>query len=125
MAKQEKWQNEIPTEVYPLVEDIENVTLKDVIEQCDWILEQSSDDTWYGDVSEDEGETFYIADIFVHGYVDQEDGTTEIESRSFEIGYSSDFADAETMAKKGHETIAKLFEAANFELNEEIEYTDY
>ncbi|WP_033829108.1 hypothetical protein [Bacillus andreraoultii] len=74
---------------------------------------------------DDEGEIYYIADIFVHGYVDQEDGTTDVRSRSFEIGYSNDLADAESMAKKGHETIAKLCKAANFELNEKIEYTDY
>ncbi|WP_033829109.1 hypothetical protein [Bacillus andreraoultii] len=55
MANQKKWQIEIPSEVLPLIEDVENVTLKFVIEQCDWILEQSGGDTWYGDESEDEG----------------------------------------------------------------------
>lgn len=55
MAKLKKWQTEIPTDVYPLIEDIENYTLKDVIEQCDWILEQAGGDTFYGDEHEDEG----------------------------------------------------------------------
>lgn len=55
MSKVPMWQTEIPIEVEPLIEGIEDLTLKYVIEQCEWILEQSGGDTFYGDAGEDEG----------------------------------------------------------------------
>lgn len=55
MAKVRKWQIEIPNEVEPLIEGVEDLTLKFVIEQCEWILEQAGGDTFYGDADEDEG----------------------------------------------------------------------
>lgn len=53
MAKQKKWQVEIPCDVETLIEDVDNVTLEFVIEQYLWVLEQAGGDTLYGD--EDEG----------------------------------------------------------------------
>lgn len=45
----EDWKKEIPSDVYPLIEDVEDYDLKFVIEQCDWILEQAEGDTFYAE----------------------------------------------------------------------------
>lgn len=54
-----EWEDEIPNDVLPLIEDIEDggeLTLEYVIKQCEWIMESSeSGVTFYGDKNEDEG----------------------------------------------------------------------
>lgn len=76
------------------------------------------------EVAKDEDEEiFYIADIVIHGYVYDGDEIVDTASRSFEVGYSNDKAIAEELAKKGHDAIKRI--AVRFEVNEEIEYTNY